>query len=41
MPRRFACLRIGMALAPQRIVDMRLKRLGDTDWPAAGAVPPR
>ena len=26
---------------PQRIFDMRLKRLGDTDWPAAGAVPPR
>jgi hypothetical protein len=26
---------------PQRWFEMRLRRLGDTDWPAAGAVPPR
>ena len=26
---------------PQRVFEMRLKRIGDTDWPAAGAVPPR
>lgn len=26
---------------PSRIFEMRLERLGDSDWPAAGAVPPR
>ena len=26
---------------PQRVFDMRLKRIADTDWPAAGAVPPK
>lgn len=26
---------------PARIFEMRLKRVGNTDWPAAGAVPPR
>ena len=25
---------------PIRIFEMRLRRIGDTDWPAAGAVPP-
>ena len=24
---------------PQRIFEMRLQRIGDTDWPAAGAIP--
>ena len=33
--------RIVSGREPQRIFDMRLKRLGDTDWPTAGAVPPR
>jgi len=27
--------------APVRIFEMRLKKLGATDWPAAGAVPPK
>jgi len=27
--------------APQRIFEMDLKRVGDTDWPAAGPVAPR
>ena len=27
--------------APVRIFEMRLKRIGATDWPAAGAVPPK
>ena len=26
---------------PQRIFEMDLKRVGDTDWPAAGPVAPR
>jgi hypothetical protein len=26
---------------PMRIFEMRLKRIGDTDWPAAGAIQPR
>lgn len=26
---------------PQRIHEMTLRRVGDTDWPAAGAIPPR
>jgi hypothetical protein len=26
---------------PQRVFEMRLKRVGDTDWPAAGAVSPK
>ncbi|MEO7150458.1 MAG: DUF1579 domain-containing protein [Burkholderiaceae bacterium] len=26
---------------PQRIFEMNLKRIGDTDWPAAGAIGPR
>lgn len=26
---------------PLRIFDMRLRRIGDTDWPAAGAVSPK
>ena len=26
---------------PVRVFDMRLKRIGDTDWPAAGAVSPK
>jgi len=33
--------RIVAGREPQRIFDMRLRRVGDTDWPAAGAVPPR
>jgi hypothetical protein len=27
--------------APVRIFEMRLKRIGATDWPAAGAVAPK
>ena len=27
--------------APVRVFEMRLKRIGATDWPAAGAVPPK
>jgi len=27
--------------APVQIFEMRLKRIGSTDWPAAGAVPPK
>lgn len=26
---------------PQKFFEMRLKRLGDSDWPAAGAIPPK
>ena len=26
---------------PSRMFEMRLERIGDSDWPAAGAVPPR
>ena len=26
---------------PQRIFEMHLKRIGDSDWPAAGAIGPR
>ena len=26
---------------PARFFEMNLKRLGDTDWPAAGAIPPK
>lgn len=26
---------------PRQMIDMRLTRIGDTDWPAGGAVPPR
>ena len=26
---------------PDRFFEMNLKRLGDTDWPAAGAIPPK
>lgn len=26
---------------PRQMIDMRLTRIGDTDWPADGAVPPR
>jgi hypothetical protein len=26
---------------PIRFFEMNLKRVGDTDWPAAGAVPPK
>lgn len=26
---------------PRRYIEMRLTRVGDTDWPSAGAVPPR
>ena len=26
---------------PQRVFEMRLKRVADTDWPAAGAVSPK
>ena len=26
---------------PMQIVEMNLRRVGDTDWPAAGAVPMR
>jgi len=33
--------RIVVGREPQRVFDMRLKRIADTDWPAAGAVPPR
>ena len=33
--------RIVAGSAPQKVFEMRLKRIGDTDWPAAGAVSPR
>lgn len=33
--------RIAGDAPPQRIYEMRLQRLGDTDWPEAGAVPMR
>ena len=33
--------RIVAGREPQRYFEMRLKRLGDTDWPAGGAVPIR
>ena len=26
---------------PVRFFDMTLKRIGETDWPAAGAIPPK
>jgi hypothetical protein len=26
---------------PRRVVELNLSRVGDTDWPAAGAVPMR
>jgi hypothetical protein len=26
---------------PRRILEMKLQRIGDSDWPAAGAVPPK
>jgi hypothetical protein len=26
---------------PARFIEMDLRRVGDTDWPAGGAVPPR
>ena len=33
--------RIVAGSAPQKVFEMRLQRIGDTDWPAAGAVSPR
>lgn len=33
--------RIAPGKDPERFFEMTLKRVGDTDWPAAGAVPPR
>ena len=33
--------RIVAGSAPQKVFEMRLKRIGDTDWPAAGAVSPK
>ena len=33
--------RIVTGSAPQKVFEMRLKRIGDTDWPAAGAVSPK
>jgi hypothetical protein len=33
--------RIVAGSEPQRVFEMRLKRVGDTDWPAAGAVSPK
>jgi hypothetical protein len=33
--------RIAAGREPVRFFEMTLRRLGDTDWPAAGAVPPR
>ena len=33
--------RVVVGSAPQKVFEMRLRRIGDTDWPAAGAVSPR
>ena len=33
--------RIVPGAEPQRIFEMTLKRIGDSDWPAAGAITPR
>ena len=33
--------RIVAGREPLRVFEMRLKRIGDTDWPAAGAVSPK
>jgi hypothetical protein len=33
--------RIAPGAEPQRIFEMTLKRVGETDWPAAGAITPR
>jgi hypothetical protein len=33
--------RIADGREPLRVFEMRLRRIGDTDWPAAGAIPPR
>ena len=33
--------RIVTGNAPQRVFEMRLRRIGESDWPAAGAVPPK
>ena len=33
--------RIAPGREPLRVFDMRLKRIGDTDWPAAGAISPK
>jgi hypothetical protein len=33
--------RIAPGKEPVRFFEMNLKRMGDTDWPAAGAIPPR
>lgn len=33
--------RVVAGSAPQKVFEMRLKRIGDTDWPAAGAVSPK
>src|SRR5258708_2694860 len=33
--------RIASGQAPVRFFDMNLKRVGDTDWPAAGAISPK
>jgi hypothetical protein len=33
--------RIAEGREPVRVFEMRLKRIGDTDWPAAGAVSPK
>jgi hypothetical protein len=33
--------RVAQGQAPVRFFEMNLKRVGDTDWPAAGAIPAR
>jgi len=33
--------RVVAGSAPQKMFEMRLKRIGDTDWPAGGAVSPK
>ena len=33
--------RVSAGAEPQRIFEMTLKRVGDSDWPAAGAISPR
>jgi hypothetical protein len=33
--------RIAQGQPPLRVVELNLRRVGDTDWPGAGAVPMR
>jgi len=33
--------RIAPGKEPVRVFEMNLKRTGDSDWPAAGAIPPK